>query len=135
MITRHAGDRLRTSIDASGAPAAMGPYSHAVRHDRLLFCSGALPLELATGELVSPSLADQATQCLRNLAAVCHAADTSLRRAVRTTIYTTDLSRFAEINDAYAAFFDDRPPARVTVGVAALPKGADVEIDAIVALS
>jgi 2-iminobutanoate/2-iminopropanoate deaminase len=125
----------RATVTAPGAPAAVGPYTHAVRHGDTLYCSGSLPLDPSTEELVAASLADETTQCLRNLAAVCEAAGTGLEQALRMTIYTTDLGGFAEINDAYGAFFPDSPPARVTVGVAALPKGARVEIDAVVAVS
>ncbi|HEU4657495.1 MAG TPA: Rid family detoxifying hydrolase [Capillimicrobium sp.] len=135
MTLSHTGDRLRTAVHSPQAPAAIGPYSQAIRHDHTLFCSGALPVDPATGELVSDHPADQTTQCLHNLAEVCRAADTTLRRALRLTVYTTRLDRFAEINDAYAAFFADDPPARVTIGVAQLPKNATVEIDAIVALT
>jgi 2-iminobutanoate/2-iminopropanoate deaminase len=111
----------RRCITAPGAPPAVGPYVHAVRHGEALYCSGALPLDPATQELVAGSLAEETAQCLRNLAAVCEAAGTRLEHALRTTIYTTDLDAFAEINRAYGAFFPDSPPARVTVGVAALP--------------
>ena len=78
--------------------------------------------------------AEQARRCLENLSAVCEAAGATLQRAVRVTIYMTDLAAFAEVNEVYGGFFDDEPPARVTVGVAQLPKGAQVEIDAVVAL-
>jgi 2-iminobutanoate/2-iminopropanoate deaminase len=124
----------RRTIDAEGAPAAIGPYSHAVVAQGLLFCSGQIPLDPESGELVGESAAEQATQCLRNLEAVCAAAGTGLDRAVRLTIYTTELDRFAEINEAYGEFFPSDPPARAAVGVAALPKGATVEMDAVVAL-
>jgi 2-iminobutanoate/2-iminopropanoate deaminase len=124
----------RQIVDAPGAPAAVGPYSHAVRAAGLLFCSGQIPLDPHSGELVGATPGDQARRCLENLREVCAAAGTSLERAVRLTIYTTDLGAFAEINDAYATFFASEPPARAAVGVAALPKGALVEIDAIVAL-
>lgn len=127
-------DRARRTIDAPGAPAAIGPYSHAVAVDGLLFCSGQIPLDPETGELVGADAAEQAERCLRNLQAVCAAAGTSLERAVRVTIYMTDLGRFAEVNEVYARFFDEQPPARVTVEVAGLPRGAQVEIDAVVAL-
>ncbi|HEY1853935.1 MAG TPA: Rid family detoxifying hydrolase [Solirubrobacterales bacterium] len=123
----------RQAIDAAGAPPAIGPYSHAVRHGEVVYCSGALPLDPASGELVQDSLAAETAQCLRNLAAVCAAAGTGLERALRLTVYTTELGAFAEINEAYADFFESEPPARAAVGVAALPKGARVEIDAIVA--
>jgi 2-iminobutanoate/2-iminopropanoate deaminase len=134
MSMSNGGDRPRTAIVAPQAPPAIGPYSHAVRHGRQLYCSGTLPVDPASGELVGGSLGDQTSQCLTNLDAICQAAGTTLRQALRLTIYTTQLDRFAEINEAYAAFFDEEPPARVTVGVAALPLGAPIEIDAIVAL-
>jgi 2-iminobutanoate/2-iminopropanoate deaminase len=124
----------RNPIDAPGAPAAIGPYSHAVSCGGLLFCSGQIPLDPRSGELAGDGPAAQAHRCLANLSAVCDAAGTSLSRAVRLTIYMTDLAAFAEVNEVYATFFDADPPARVTVGVAQLPKGAQVEIDAIVAL-
>jgi 2-iminobutanoate/2-iminopropanoate deaminase len=124
----------RETVDAAGAPPAVGPYSHAVRAGELLFCSGQIPLDPRTGEIAGVSAAEQARRCLENLGAVCEAAGTTLARALRLTIYMTDLSAFAEVNDAYASFFAVDPPARVTVGVAQLPRGAYVEIDAIVAL-
>jgi 2-iminobutanoate/2-iminopropanoate deaminase len=128
-------NETRTTIDAEGAPDAIGPYSHAVAAPGLLFCSGQVPLDPESGELVGGGVAEQTERCLRNLAAVCESAGTSLDRALRLTIYTTELDRFAEINDAYGAFFAEAHPARAAVGVAALPKGALVEIDAIVALA
>lgn len=124
----------REAISAPGAPAAVGPYSQAVRFGALLFCSGQIPLDPGTGEIVGTSAAEQARQCLANLAAVCEAAEASLANALRLTVYMTDLTRFAEVNVVYESFFSNEPPARVTVGVARLPKGAGVEIDAIVAL-
>lgn len=124
----------RQIVSASGAPAAIGPYSHAVRAGELLFCSGQIPLDPATGELVGDSAGEQARRCLENLEAVCAAAGTSLQRAVRLTIYMTDLAAFGEVNEVYGTFFGADPPARVTVGIAQLPKGALVEIDAVVVL-
>jgi 2-iminobutanoate/2-iminopropanoate deaminase len=125
----------RVTIDADGAPAAVGPYSHAVRTGELLFCSGQIPLDPATGEIVGSNAAEQAARCLENLQAVCAAAGTSLGQALRLTVYMTDLGEFAAVNEVYASFFSGaEPPARVAIGVAALPKGAQVEIDAIVAL-
>ncbi len=124
----------REIVTAPDAPAAIGPYSHAVKAAGLLVCSGQIPLDPATGELVGEAAADQARRCLENLEAVCAAGGTSLRRAVRMTIYMTNLDEFATVNEVYASFFPEHPPARVTVGVAALPKGAYVEIDALVAL-
>ncbi len=124
----------RETVTAIGAPAAIGPYSHAVRAGGLLFCSGQIPLDPDTGELVGGTAAEQARRCLENLGAVCAAAGASLGDAVRLTIYMTDLGAFTDVNEAYATYFETEPPARVTVGVAALPKGAQVEIDAVVAL-
>jgi 2-iminobutanoate/2-iminopropanoate deaminase len=124
----------RQAVDAPGAPPAIGPYSHAVRVDGLLFCSGQIPLDPASGEIVGETPGEQARRCMENLSEVCAAAGTTLERAVRLTIYTTELGAFAEINEVYGSFFGDAPPARAAVGVAALPKGALVEIDAVVAL-
>ena len=124
----------REPVTALGAPAAVGPYSHAVVAQGLLFCSGQIPLDPETGDLVGDTPAEQVGQCLRNLAAVCAAAGASLADAVRVTVYLTDIAAFAAVNDVYAEFFQADPPARVAIGVAALPKGAQVEIDAIVAL-
>lgn len=124
----------REIVTALGAPAAIGPYSHAVRAGGLLFCSGQIALDPDSAELVGETAAEQAARCLENLAAVCAAAGASLHDAVRLTVYVTDMGSFAEVNEAYSGHFAGEPPARVTVGVAALPKGARVEIDAIVAL-
>lgn len=123
----------RTPITAEDAPAAAGPYSHAVRHGDVLYCSGSIPLDPETNEIVGSSLGEETERCLRNLEAVCAAAGTELANTLRATIYTTDLGGFGEINAAYEEFFPSAPPARVTVGVSELPKGARVEIDAIVA--
>src|SRR5579884_755228 len=125
----------REVIAADGAPAAIGPYSHAVRCAGLLFCSGQIPLDPATGELVGQTPAEQAQRCLENLQAVCAAAGTSLAAAVRVTVYLTDMGAFAPVNEVYGSFFEQDPPARVAIGVSALPKGAQVEMDAVVALS
>lgn len=124
----------RETLSAPGAPAAVGPYSHAVRAGGLLFCSGQTPLDPGTGELVEGSVGAQTVQCMENLATVCRAAGAQLADAVRMGVYVTDMTTFAEVNQAYAAFFPQAPPARSTIGVASLPLGAAVEIDAIVAL-
>jgi 2-iminobutanoate/2-iminopropanoate deaminase len=125
----------RHSVSTDSAPAAIGPYSQAIRTADLLFCSGQIPLEPTTGELVKVDIEGQARRCLENLAAVAEAGGGSLANAVRCTVYLTDMNYFARVNEVYGEFFgDDDPPARVAIGVASLPKGADVEIDAIVAL-
>jgi 2-iminobutanoate/2-iminopropanoate deaminase len=124
----------REPINAPDAPAAVGPYAHAVRAGDLLFCSGQIPLDPRTGDLVEGSVADQTGRCLENLAAVCHAAGATLGDAVRMTIYTTEMASFSAINEVYESFFESDPPARVAIGVAALPRGSKVEIDAVVAI-
>jgi reactive intermediate/imine deaminase len=125
----------RRAIETNEAPAPIGPYSQAVEAGGVLYISGQVPLDPATGELVEGGLAEQARRCLESLDAVCRAAGTRLQLAARLTIYLIDLGRFGEVNEAYAEFFEVPFPARATVGVAALPAGAMVEIDAIVPLS
>lgn len=125
---------MRRIHESPQAPPAIGPYSHAAQADGLLFCSGQIPLDPASGEIVGATAAEQARRCLENLAAVCASAGARLQDAVRCTIYMTDLNEFGAVNDVYGEFFAQSPPARVTIGVAALPKGALVEIDATVAL-
>jgi 2-iminobutanoate/2-iminopropanoate deaminase len=108
---------------------------HAVRtNGDLLFCSGQIPLDPKTGDLVGATAADQAGRCLENLAAVCDAAGATLGDAVRLTVYLTDMAAFASVNEVYESFFESDPPARVAIAVAGLPRGALVEIDAVVAL-
>jgi 2-iminobutanoate/2-iminopropanoate deaminase len=124
----------RQAVTALDAPAAIGPYSHAVRAGGLLFISGQIPLDPATGELVGDTPAEQARRCLENLRAVSAAAGAGLGDAARVTVYLTDMSAFAEVNEVYGTYFDADPPARVAIGVSALPKGALVEMDAVVAL-
>ncbi|HET6505728.1 MAG TPA: RidA family protein [Baekduia sp.] len=125
----------RQPVTAENAPAAVGPYSHAVRSGGFLFLSGQIPLDPATGTLVEGDIGEQTRQCLRNMEAVCAAAGASLGDVVRCGIYVTDMSTFGAVNDAYSEFFSDHKPARSTIGVASLPVGAQVEIDAIVALA
>jgi 2-iminobutanoate/2-iminopropanoate deaminase len=125
----------RETVTALGAPEAVGPYSHAVRAGGLLFCSGQVPLDPESGELVGDSPAEQARRCLENLSVVAAAAGASLSDdAVKLTVYLTDMEAFKDVNEVYGSFFESDPPARVAFGVAALPKGAQVEIDAILAL-
>ncbi len=125
----------RESVTARNAPEAVGPYVHAVRAGGLLFCSGQIPLDPVSGAIVGSTPAEQAGRCLENLAAVCDAAGARLGDAVRLTVYLTDMSAFGAVNEVYASFFESDPPARVAIGVAALPKGAQVEIDAVIALA
>ncbi len=124
----------RRVLTAHGAPPAAGPYSHAVAHGSVLYCSGQTPLDPATGKLVEGDVGAQTARCLENLQIVCAAGGARLDAALRCAVYVTDMTTFAEVNEAYATFFSSEPPARTTIGVAALPLGAAVEIDAIVAL-
>jgi 2-iminobutanoate/2-iminopropanoate deaminase len=124
----------RESVTAPNAPEAVGPYVHGVRAGGLLFCSGQIPLDPKTGEIVGMTAADQAGRCLENLAAVCAAAGATLGDAVRLTVYLTDMGSFASVNEVYESFFESDPPARVAIAVAGLPRGALVEIDAVVAV-
>ena len=124
----------RQTITASGAPDAVGPYSHAVVSNGLVFCSGQTPLDPNTGKLVEGSIGDQTRQCLENLSVVAAAAGAQLSDAVRMGIYVTDMGTFKDVNEAYGAYFESDPPARSTIGVAALPLGAHVEIDMVLAV-
>ena len=122
----------REEVRTVAAPAPVGPYSQAIRAGDWLFASGQIPLDPATGKLVTGEIEDEARRVLLNLAAVLAAAGSGFDRVVKTTVYLTDLSLFPRVNAIYAEFFSAAPaPARVTVGVASLPLGARVEIDAI----
>jgi 2-iminobutanoate/2-iminopropanoate deaminase len=120
----------RQAIQTNGAPAALGPYSQAIRSGDFVFCSGQVGLDPATGELVD-GVDAQAERALRNLQSVLDAAGLSFDDVVKTTIFLADVNDFATVNAIYARFMADPPPARSTVGVGALPKGALVEIEAI----
>lgn len=116
-------------VPTTDAPAAIGPYSQAVRVGSTLYLSGQLPLNPATGKLVEGSIGDMTRQSMNNLSAVLAANGMTMDNVVMTTIYVKDLSKFGEINKAYGAYFKDgKAPARATVGIAALPAGAEVEI-------
>ena len=125
----------RKTVTASGAPEAAGPYSHAVVSNGLVFCSGQVPLDPNTGQLVEGSIGDQTRRCLENLSVVAAAAGAQLSDAVRMAVYVTDVGNFKDVNEAYAAYFETDPPARTLIGVAALPLGAEVELDAVIALA
>ncbi len=120
----------RNAISTPQAPKAIGPYSVAIQTDGFVFCSGQVGLDPATGELVGTDLESQARQALTNLKHVLEAAGTSLEKVVKTTIFLQDMADFARVNAVYAEFFPATPPARSTVAVAGLPKGALVEIEA-----
>ena len=118
-------------ISTPNAPAAIGPYSQAVRTGNLIFVSGQIPLDPATGQLVRGDIGTQTQQVLENLAAVLEAAGSSLAKVVKTTVYLRDLGEFGRMNEMYGKFFSGDPPARATVQVARLPRDAAVEIDVV----
>ncbi len=122
------------TIATDKAPAAIGPYAQARIAGGLLFVSGQLPIDPATGAFAGPDAPTQAARSLTNIAAIAEAAGTSLSKAVKMTVYVTDLTQFKAVNEVYAAFFQAPFPARSTVEVSALPLGASVEIDAVIAL-
>ncbi len=121
----------RQAVSTGGAPSAIGPYSQGIASGDLVFCSGQIGLDPATGELVDGGVEAQAERALRNLAAVLDAAGCTFGDVVRTTIYLADIGDFGAVNAIYANHVSDPPPARSTFAVGALPKGARVEIDAI----
>ena len=120
----------RHAISTGGAPGAIGPYSQGIAAGDLVFCSGQVGFDPATGELAE-GVEAQAARALRNLAAVLDAAGCSFADVVKTTIFLVDVGDFASVNEVYGGFMPDPPPARSTVAVAALPRGARVEIEAI----
>ena len=126
-------NRLET-VHTELAPAAIGPYSQAVKCGTLVFCSGQIPLHPATMTIVEGGIEQQTRQVFDNLKAVAEAAGTSLQQAIKLTIFLTDLGEFATVNQVMAQYFSDPWPARATVEVAALPKGAVIEIEAILAV-
>ena len=119
------------AISTHLAPAAIGPYSQAIRSGSLVFVSGQIPLDPQTGNIVEGDAAVQTARVLQNLSAILEAAGSSLGQVLKTTVYLRDLADFAMMNEVYARFFDDTPPARATVEVARLPRNVSVEIDLI----
>jgi len=124
----------RTPINTDQAPAAIGPYSQAVKMGRTVYLSGQIPLDPATGEIVPGDVAAQARRSFDNLKAVCEAAGGSLDQVARLGLYLTDLGEFAKVNEVMAEYFQAPYPARSTIEVAGLPKGAAFEVDAILVL-
>ena len=126
---------MRQIVTAPDAPKAMGAYSPAIKAGNLLFISGQIPIDPATGNLISGDISAQADQVMRNLTALLHAAGASFTNVVRTTVYLADMNDFAAMNDVYSRYTIDPPPARATVQVARLPRDVKIEIDAIAVLS
>ena len=124
----------KQEINTPNAPAAIGPYSQAIRTGALLFCSGQIPLDPITMEIVSDDVGEQTHQVFLNLSALAEAAGSSLDAAVKLTIFLTSLDDFAVVNDIMSKYFSLPFPARATIEVSALPKGAQVEVEAILAL-
>jgi 2-iminobutanoate/2-iminopropanoate deaminase len=122
---------VKEIISTENAPGAIGPYSQAVKTNGMVFCSGQIPIDVATGEFVSADVAEQTEQVLKNLSAVLEAAGTSLNEVVKTTVFLADMNDFAAMNEVYAKYFSENKPARATVQAAGLPRGARVEIDCI----
>jgi 2-iminobutanoate/2-iminopropanoate deaminase len=119
------------TVSTPGAPRAIGPYSQGIRAGEFLFTAGQVGFDPATGELVDGGIAEQTGQVLQNIRAILQAAGTDLSSVVKTTVFLVDMADFAAMNEVYAAAFGDHRPARSTVAVAALPRGARVEIDAV----
>ncbi len=121
----------RKIVSTPDAPQAIGPYSQAVKANGFVFVSGQIPIDPATGQIITGDIAAQTERVLKNLSAILTAAGTGLERAVKTTVYLKDMGDFARMNDVYAKFFSGSPPARATVEVARLPKDVAVEIDVV----
>ena len=122
---------MKTVISTTEAPAAVGPYSQAIAAGPFVFCSGQIPLVPETGTLVEGDISHQTERVLQNIDAVLRSCGLEMEQVVKTTVFLTDLANFGEMNAVYARFFPGDPPARSTIQVAALPKGANVEIEAI----
>ena len=122
---------VRERIQTDNAPAAIGPYSQAIKAGGFVFVSGQIPIDPQTGEFVPGGIAEQTRQVLKNLAAVLEAAGSSLDRVVKTTVFLADMKEFSGMNEVYATFFSSPPPARATVAAAGLPRDARVEIEAV----
>lgn len=122
---------MKEIISTENAPGAIGPYSQAIKANGMIFCSGQIPIDPATGEFVSHIVSEQTEQVLKNLTAVLVAAGTDLSGVVKTTVFLADMNDFVEMNEVYARFFGDNKPARATVQAARLPRDAKVEIECI----
>lgn len=125
---------MKETITTNAAPAAIGPYSQAVKSGGFVFCSGQIPIDPTTGEFVSEAISEQTEQVLKNLGQVLKAAGASFDSVVKTTVFLADMNDFAEMNEVYGRYFDGNKPARATVQAARLPRDAKVEIDCIAAV-
>lgn len=126
---------MRQRIQTDNAPAAIGPYSQAIKANGFVFVSGQIPIDPQTGEFVAGGIAEQTARVLKNLTAVLEAAGSSLEQVVKTTVFLADMKEFAGMNEVYAGFFPTPPPARSTVAAAGLPRDARVEIEAVALIS
>jgi len=131
MTKKEALETVREIIQTDHAPAAIGPYSQAVKTTGFIFASGQIPIDPKSGQFVEGGIKEQTKQVLKNLAAVLEAAGSSLNRVVKTTVFLADMQEFAAMNEVYGEFFTEEPPARATVEAARLPRDARVEIEAI----
>ena len=122
-------------VATEGAPKAIGPYSQAIRSGSTLFCAGQIPLDPKTGQIVSDDISEQAKRVLENISAILRAEHLNLEDIVKTTIFLTSMGDFQTVNEIYATYFRENPPARSTVAVSTLPKGAKVEIEVIAVAS
>jgi 2-iminobutanoate/2-iminopropanoate deaminase len=131
MTKKEALETVREIIQTDRAPAAIGPYSQAVKTNGLIFASGQIPIDPKSGQFVEGGIKEQTKQVLKNLSAVLEAAGSSLNRVVKTTVFLADMQEFGAMNEVYGEFFKEEPPARATVEAARLPRDARVEIEAI----
>ena len=122
---------VKVRVQTEGAPAAIGPYSQAIKANGFVFVSGQIPIDPATGQFVSGGIREQTEQVLKNVSAVLQASGSGLDQVVKTTVFLTDMNDFAAMNEVYGKFFTDIPPARATVAAAGLPRDARVEIEAV----
>ena len=122
---------MREIVSTDKAPGAIGPYSQAIKTGGMIFCSGQIPIDPVTGEFVSNDIAEQTEQVLKNLSAVLEAGGTNLGNVVKTTVFLSDMSDFAAMNEVYGRYFSENKPARATVQAARLPRDAKVEIECI----
>lgn len=126
---------LKQTVQTDQAPKAIGPYSQAVIYDGIAYLSGQIPLDPATGQIVEGGIAQQTERVMLNLKAVLESCGSSLKQVLKTTVFLADISEFPKMNEVYAMFFPENPPARATIQAAALPRGARVEIECVAAVT